>query len=76
MSNADELIMKAVLKVKQGSKKTKVAEQESNEQLLDKQDFSAEKVINAVNQAGSLDEKLKAYTRASGYKEKSDSGEA
>lgn len=79
MSKADELITQAVLKVKEAKQKTKTAkigQPDSNEQLIDKSSFSADKVINAVNNAGSLDEKLKAYTRASGYKEKSDSGEA
>lgn len=77
MSKADELITQAVLKVQNSGQKTKVAEGPScNEELIKKREFSAEKVINAVNKAGSLDEKLKAYTSASGYKEKGDSGKA
>lgn len=78
MSKADELITQAVLKVQEAQAKRKEAASGapgSNETLIKKQNFSAEKVINAVNNAGSLDEKLKAYERASGYNQKSDSGE-
>jgi hypothetical protein len=79
VSKADDLITEAVLKVREsdkGRKKLAGCHPESNETLIQNKEFSAQKVIEAVNQAGSLDEKLKAYKSSSGYKEKADSGEA
>jgi tRNA A37 methylthiotransferase MiaB len=79
VSKADELIAEAVKKVQDaGNNRVKVAGcvPTSNEELIKKKDFSAQSVIEAVNKAGSLDEKLKAYKSSSGYKEKADSGKA